>query len=181
MPVIPKVFLPIRSNDVTIRPFKAYKNYTLRHTDFDADITSSTGGGFRRHGAHYKRFTPHIFAQTGKGVSDLTYEFNDEDNTNAKTIIKYLSEVNNQMELQTKVNNDFKKLVDEIKENSNIQIITDGKNDQEILELLEELIIDFKEQNNLRKIENLEKKLINNLDENSFSELVKLKSQLNRE
>ena len=62
------------------------------------------------------------------------------------------------MELQTKVNNDFKKLVDEIKENSNIQIITDGKNDQEILELLEELIIDFKEQNNLRKNQKFGKK-----------------------
>ena len=33
----------------------------------------------------------------------------------------------------------------------------------------------------LRKIESLEQKLINNLDENSFSELIKLKSQLNRD
>ena len=41
--------------------------------------------------------------------------------------------------------------------------------------------IDLKEQDNLKKIESLEKKLINNLDENSYSELVKLKSQLNRD
>ena len=34
---------------------------------------------------------------------------------------------------------------------------------------------------NLKKIESLEKKLINNLDENSYSELIKLKSQLNRD
>jgi len=47
--------------------------------------------------------------------------------------------------------------------------------------LLEELILDFKTENNLRKIESLEKKLINNLDEGSYSELMKLKSQLNRE
>jgi hypothetical protein len=45
--------------------------------------------------------------------------------------------------------------------------------------LLDEFINDFKEQNNLRKIESLEKKLLNNLDENSYSELIKLKSQLN--
>ena len=32
-----------------------------------------------------------------------------------------------------------------------------------------------------KKIESLEKKLINNLDENSYSELIKLKSQLNRD
>ena len=47
-------------------------------------------------------------------------------------------------------------------------------------DLLNELIFDFKEQINLKKIESLEKKLINNLDENSFSELIKLKSQINK-
>ena len=47
--------------------------------------------------------------------------------------------------------------------------------------MLDELITDFKEQSNLKKIESLEKKLINNLDENSYSELIKLKSQLNRD
>ena len=47
--------------------------------------------------------------------------------------------------------------------------------------MLDELITDFKEQSNLKKIESLEKKLINNLDESSYSELIKLKSQLNRD
>ena len=47
--------------------------------------------------------------------------------------------------------------------------------------LLEELLIDHKEQSNLRKIESLEQKLINNLDENAYLELIKLKSQLNRD
>jgi hypothetical protein len=47
--------------------------------------------------------------------------------------------------------------------------------------LLDELLKDHKEQSNLRKIESLEQKLINNLDENSYSELIKLKSQLNRD
>ena len=55
------------------------------------------------------------------------------------------------------------------------------KNDQQILELFDELVLDLREQNNLKKIESLEKKLINNLDENSYSELMRLKSQLNRE
>jgi len=83
--------------------------------------------------------------------------------------------------MQVKINDEYKKLIEEIKENSNIQIITKGKIDQDIDELLNELILDFKEQNNLKKIESLEKKLINNLDENSYSELIKLKNQLNRE
>jgi len=60
-------------------------------------------------------------------------------------------------------------------------MMTKDKTNQNILDLLNELILDFKEQNNLKKIESLEKKLINNLDENSYSELIKLKSQLNRE
>ena len=60
-------------------------------------------------------------------------------------------------------------------------MITKNKSDEEIVLLLDDLISEFKEQNNLRKIESLEKKLINNLDENSFSELVKLKSQINRD
>ena len=68
-----------------------------------------------------------------------------------------------------------------INENSNIQIIIKNKNDQDVTSLLEELIEDHKEQSNLRKIESLERKLINNLDENSYSELIKLKNRLNRE
>ena len=55
------------------------------------------------------------------------------------------------------------------------------RQDPFIIDLLNELILDFKEQGNLKKIESLEKELINNLDENSYSELVRLKSQLNRE
>ena len=66
-------------------------------------------------------------------------------------------------------------------ENSNIQMIIKNKTDEDISGLLDELIQDHKDQSNLRKIESLEQKLINNLDENSYSELIKLKSQLNRE
>ena len=73
------------------------------------------------------------------------------------------------------------KEVNEINENSNIQIITENKSNQEIAEILEELMQDHRDQSNLKKIESLEEKLINNLDENSYSELIKLKSQLNRD
>ena len=50
-----------------------------------------------------------------------------------------------------------------------------------ILYLLHELMQDHKDQSNLKKIESLEQKLINNLDESSYSELIKLKSQINRD
>ena len=82
----------------------------------------------------------------------------------------------------SKINsNKFKTIIEEINELSNIKIITINKTDKDILDLLDELIQDHKDQNNLKKIESLEKKLINNLDENSYSELIKLKNQLNRD
>ena len=83
--------------------------------------------------------------------------------------------------ISEKIKTGYKKIIEEINENSNIQIIIKHKNNEGVSNFLEELIQDHKDQNNLRKIESLEQKLINNLDENSYSELIKLKSQLNRE
>ncbi len=95
--------------------------------------------------------------------------------------INSLTEGNDKAFLNVKTNNDYNKTLEEINENSNIRIITKNKKGQEIINLLDELIQDHKDQNNLKKIESLEQKLINNLDENSYSELIKLKSQLNGE
>ena len=98
-----------------------------------------------------------------------------------KTIIALLLEGNEKELIKSKISNGYKKLIEEIKENSSIQMILKAKNDDAILELLAELLAELKELNNLKKIESLEKELINNLDENSYSELIKLKSELNRE
>ena len=120
---------------------------------------------------------------TSKKIEELSeIEFIAEKNEGLKSIIiTSLSEGNDRKVLSSKINTNYEKIIKEINENSNIQLITKNKNDQDILDLLEELILDHKEQTNLRKIESLEQKLINNLDENSYSELIKLKSQLNRE
>ena len=111
---------------------------------------------------------------------ELTF-FSDENDNLKKLIISLLLERKDKETIQSKIGIDFKKLIQEIKENSSIQIIAKTKNDQAIFELLSELLLELKDLNNLKKIESLEKELINNLDENSYSELVKLKSQLNRE
>ena len=123
------------------------------------------------------------FEIASKKLEELSeIEFLSEKNESLKnTIITALTEENNKDDMQIKINTEYKKLTEEITENSNIQMITKDKTHQDILDLLNELVLDFKEQNNLKKIESLEKKLINNLDENSYSELIKLKSQLNRE
>ena len=118
-----------------------------------------------------------------KKIEDLSeIEFFSEKNESLKKlIISSLSEGNDKSALSAKLDKDYNLLVKEINENSNIQIITKNKTNLDILEILNELILDHNEQSNLRRIESLEKKLINNLDEGSYSELIKLKSQLNRE
>ena len=98
-----------------------------------------------------------------------------------KEIISFLIEGNNKKEINEKINTNYDKIIKEINENSNIQMIIKNKNDEEVSNLLDEFIKDHKEQGNLKKIESLEQKLINNLDENSYSELIKLKNQLNKQ
>ncbi len=118
-----------------------------------------------------------------KKISEISeIKFLSEKNENLKKlIIALLLEGNDKKTIKSKINADHKKLIEEIQENSSIQIITKAKNNEAILELLNELLAEMKELNDLKKIESLEKDLINNLDENSYSELIKLKSQLNRE
>jgi len=113
-------------------------------------------------------------------LSEITF-LSEKNESLKKLIITSILEGNDQDAIKSKISVDYKKLIDEIQENSSIQIILKKKNNEAILELLNELIAELKELNNLQKIESLEKKLINNLDENSYSELIKLKSQINRE
>ncbi len=109
-------------------------------------------------------------------------EFLSEKNESLKNfVISSLSDGKDEDIINSNVNIKYEKIIKEINENSNIQIITKNKTEQGVSDLLDELIQDHKDQSNLKKIESLEKKLINNLDEDSYSELIKLKSQLNRE
>jgi len=113
-------------------------------------------------------------------LSEIT--FLSEKNENLKKlIINLLLEEEKIETIQSKLNVEFKKLIEEIQDTSSIQIILKTKNNDAVLELLNELIMELKDLSSLRKIESLEKELINNLDENSYSELIKLKNQLNRE
>ncbi len=118
-----------------------------------------------------------------KKIEDLSeIDFLSEKNEHLKKeITTYLIDGNDKEVINKKINTNYEKIIGEINENSNIQIIIKNKNEEEIANLLDELIKDHKEQSNLRKIESLEQKLINNLDESSYLELIKLKSQLNRD
>ena len=122
----------------------------------------------------------HIASKRLEEISDI--HFLSEKNEDLKNIIvTSISSGFDDEKLNSKINLKFNEIIQEINTNSIIQIIIKNKEDKNILDLLDELIQDHKEQSNLKKIESLEQKLINNLDENSYSELIKLKSQLNRE
>tara|TARA_B110000967_G_scaffold149134_1_gene152837 strand:- start:1250 stop:3028 length:1779 start_codon:yes stop_codon:yes gene_type:complete len=80
-----------------------------------------------------------------------------------------------------KIDKKYLSLVNEIEKNTNLKNILIKKNDDERVEILNDLIEELKEMNHLKQIEFLENKVAKNLDEGSYSELIKLKSQLNRE
>ncbi len=113
-------------------------------------------------------------------LSEITF-LSKENESLKRLIISSLSNGDDQDKVKSKIAVDHEKLTKEIQEFSSIQIILKSKDDQSILELMDELLTELRELSNLRKIESLEKELINNLDENSYSELIKLKNQLNRE
>tara|TARA_B100000989_G_scaffold201993_1_gene152834 strand:+ start:510 stop:2297 length:1788 start_codon:yes stop_codon:yes gene_type:complete len=124
----------------------------------------------------------HIEIAAQKLEELLEMEFLSEKNESLKNlIVSSITDGNDKEVISSKINSEYDKIMKEINENSNIQMIIKNKKNEDILNLLHELIQDHNEQSNLRKIESLEQKLINNLDENSYSELIKLKSQLNRE
>ena len=121
-----------------------------------------------------------IAAKKIENLSEI--KFLSEKNESLKKIIINLLLDNNSNELiKSKVSENYQKLIEEIQENSSIHIISKNKNEEQILDLLNELLIELKELTSLQKIESLEKDLINNLDESSYSEFIKLKSQLNGE
>ncbi len=113
-------------------------------------------------------------------VSSLKF-FNEENNNLKEKIINLFNEGKREKELENIVNKENNDLIKKIIENSNLQIILNKKNYEQIEEVLNDLIFDHESFENEKKIESLEKKIINNMDENAYSELIKLKTQINRE
>ena len=62
-----------------------------------------------------------------------------------------------------------------------MKVVLNKKNYDQIKEVFFDLLSELENFENNKKLESLEKKLINNMDENVYSELLKLKSQINRD
>ena len=109
---------------------------------------------------------------------DFTGEQNNE---LKKEIIDQLKNNDVFINNKPKIDEKYKSLMSEIEKNTNLKNILLKKNEEEREEILNDLIEELKEMNQLKQIEFLENKVAKNLDETSYSELIKLKSQLNRE
>ena len=109
-------------------------------------------------------------------------KFSSEKNeTLKKDLLKIFSSKGEKDKLRNDITNKEKIFLKEIEKNVNLKVILDKKNIDEIEKILSDLIFDLQEMGHIKKIESLEKKLVKNLDENSYSELIKLKNQLNRD
>jgi len=106
---------------------------------------------------------------------------NNQVNDLKEEIVKIQNSNKNIGKIEEVINKKFDTKILEIEKNSNLKNIISKKNDLEKEELFDELLEDLKEVNQLKEIDFLEKKFAKNLDESSYSELIKLKSQLNRE
>ena len=115
-----------------------------------------------------------------KEITELIFETVENNNLKSK-LVKINSMENIDKNLMDGVLKENLSLIDKINTSVNLKIILDKKNFKQIEEILVDLINDFEEFDNKRKIESLEKKLINNMEESAYSELLRLKSQLNRE
>ena len=109
-------------------------------------------------------------------------EFSDKENNSLKKDILdiFLDETvggNKHLNVKEK----YKDLIDKINNQVILKDILANKKDLEKKEILEDLISEIKQMNHLKQIEFLENKVAKDLDETSYHELLKLKSQLNRD
>ena len=112
----------------------------------------------------------------------LAINFTNDENQNLKQDIINFAKTNDFISRdKSEVELKYKALINEIEKDTNLKNILSKKDNLELEETLNDMILELKEMNHLKKIEFLEKKVAKDLDESSYSELIKLKSQLNRQ
>ena len=79
------------------------------------------------------------------------------------------------------LNEKHSSLINDINQNSVIKNIFTKKKENQQIELLNEILKELNEIKFSKKIDQLEKKLIDNFDEKSYTDLIELKKQINKE
>ena len=113
-------------------------------------------------------------------LSDI--KFSSEKLNNLKSdLINIISEDKQQEENLAILKKRHLNLIEDINQNVLIKNIFSKNDEEKQIELLNEILKELNEIKFSKKIESLEKKLIEKFDEESYSDLIKLKSQINKE
>ncbi len=96
-------------------------------------------------------------------------------------LLSLISSGNFNQKNQSEFNKKYSNLISDINQNSVIKNIYRKKNENQQIELLNEILKELNEIKFSKKIDNLEKKLMDNFDEKSYSDLIELKKQINKE
>jgi DNA primase len=124
----------------------------------------------------------HLSSVKNKIEELLEIDFTNEQNQDLKKAIINFAKTNDLLDKNKfEIGDKYKNLINDIDKDINLKNILSKKNDFEREEALSDLMTEVKEMNQLKQIEFLENKVAKNLDESSYSELIKLKSQLNRQ
>ena len=180
-----KELTPIQS---TKKSFQPYQNFKKKN---DYKILKETTALFNQKNHYTKRqlkeFLILFIMLNNQGIAEKMIEelseikFSSEANEKLKNkILNILPEKQENIKKFFLIDEEFNKLIIEIEKNSNL-FLTIKKNNEEAGALLNELLQEIKDMNHMKKIEFLEDKVTKNLDENSYSELIRLKSQINRD
>jgi DNA primase len=124
----------------------------------------------------------HLDSVKNKIEDLLKIIFSNEHNEELKKEIINQFKTNRTYEIdKSKIDEKFNDLVNKVEKNNNLKNILLKKKSEEREEILTDLMEELKKMNQQKQIEFLENKVAKNLDESSYSDLIKLKSQLNRE
>ena len=177
-----KLLTPLQSTKKTFQPYKNFK----RKEDFKVLKETTTlykqknrftKEQLKEHSVLFMMLnSPETAALKIEEISEITFSFSENESLKNE-ILTHISK--EEVKLGDLIDNKFNTLINEIEKNSNLKNIINKKNEIEKEQLLDDLLEDFKEVNRLKKIEYLESEFAKNLDENSFSELIKLKNQIN--
>ena len=178
-----KNLTPIQNTRKTFNKYKKYnqKNFKLLN---ETKILHLQKNHLNRE--QLKEFSVLFIMMNYKSIAESRIEELSEVNFSSKecndlkdSIINLFSKKIDDNEFKNNIKSNFENLINEINKNSNLKNIMSKKANHEKQEVLEELLQDLKEMNHKKKIEFLEGEVAKNLDETSYSELIKLKSQLN--
>ena len=115
-----------------------------------------------------------------ENISSIVFS-NSENEKLKNFLIDQIKSNKNEKEIESETFKAYHDQVKRIVDNANLNSIISKKNYNQIKELFDDLTSDLIESQNKKKIESLEKKLINNMEEQAYSEFIKLKSQINRD